>query len=83
MHIVRAAAWHHFADVRATISSADQYGRLTIFNIAHNKYRLIAAIHYNVGRVYARHVLTHKDYDLGRWKKDAFQKGTDHGQKPR
>ena len=33
-----------------------------------NKYRLIAAIHYNRRRVYIRHVLTHAEYDKGKWK---------------
>lgn len=36
---------------------------------AGNKYRLIAVIHYNTKRVYVRNILTHKEYDLGKWKK--------------
>ncbi|MEE8430448.1 MAG: type II toxin-antitoxin system HigB family toxin [Candidatus Desulfatibia sp.] len=34
-----------------------------------NKARLIAAIHYNTNRVYIRHILTHKEYDRGTWRK--------------
>ncbi|WP_435550131.1 type II toxin-antitoxin system HigB family toxin [Desulfobacterium sp. N47] len=30
---------------------------------------LIAAIHYNTRRIYIRHVLTHKEYDRGYWRK--------------
>ena len=48
---------------------ADQVGKKTVFNIGGNKYRLIAAIHYNRGRVYIRAILTHRDYDRGIWKK--------------
>jgi len=48
---------------------ADQVGRCTVFNIGGNNYRLIAAIHYNTGVVYIRHVLTHAEYDRGAWKK--------------
>jgi mRNA-degrading endonuclease HigB of HigAB toxin-antitoxin module len=33
-----------------------------------NKVRLIAAIHYNRRKVYVRAVLTHAEYDEGRWK---------------
>jgi hypothetical protein len=36
---------------------------LVVFNIGGSKYRLIAAVHYNRGKVYIRHVLTHTEYD--------------------
>ncbi len=29
---------------------------------------LIAAIHFNRGKIYIRDVLTHEDYDEGAWK---------------
>lgn len=32
------------------------------------KLRLIAAIHFNAGRVFVRAVLTHRKYDKGDWK---------------
>ena len=49
---------------------ADQVGKFTVFNIGGNKYRLIAVIHYNRGKVFVRHVLTHAEYDEGNWKED-------------
>ncbi len=64
----KAAYWQSFADVRAVYAKADQVGNLTVFNIGGNKYRLIAAIHYNRAKVYVRHVLTHAEYDRGQWK---------------
>jgi mRNA interferase HigB len=67
---VSDAVWESFADVRAVYAQADQVGRFTVFNIGGNKYRLIAAIHYNRGKVFVRHVLTHKDYDKGEWRED-------------
>ena len=57
-----------FAEIRSVFSSADQVGKLTVFNIGGNKVRLIAAIHYNRGKVYIRAVLTHKEYDEDKWK---------------
>jgi len=36
-----------FAELRAMFPSADQVGKLTVFNIGGNKVRLVAAIHYN------------------------------------
>ena len=40
-----------------------------VFNIGGNKYRLVASVHFNRGKVYIRHVLTHAEYDRGGWKK--------------
>jgi mRNA interferase HigB len=37
-----------------------------VFNIGGNKYRLVAAIHFNAQRLFVRHVWTHQEYD--RWK---------------
>jgi mRNA interferase HigB len=48
--------------------SADQVGKLTVFNIGGNKVRLMAAIHYNRKKIYIRAVLTHSEYDQGKWK---------------
>jgi mRNA interferase HigB len=42
--------------------------RLTVFNIGGNKFRLIAAIHYNRKKLYIRHILTHADYDRNTWR---------------
>lgn len=66
--IVQHAQWHSFADIRKVYASADQVGRFIVFNIGGNKYRLIAAIHFNRGKVYVRHILTHREYDDGAWK---------------
>lgn len=57
------------AQLHQFFPSADLVGKLTVFNIGGNKVRLITAIHYNRGKIYIRHVLTHKEYDLGKWKK--------------
>jgi mRNA interferase HigB len=65
---VAAAEWQSFADLRMTYANADQVDRFTVFNIGGNKYRLISVIHYDRGKVFVRHVLTHKEYDLGKWK---------------
>jgi mRNA interferase HigB len=67
----RAADWQSFDDVKSAFGKrADRYKKFVIFDIGGNKYRLIAAIHYNRGVVYVRHVLTHAEYDRGKWKDD-------------
>lgn len=40
-----------------------------VFNIAGNKYRLIASLHFNRGKAYVRHILTHEEYNQESWKK--------------
>ncbi len=59
----------NFAQLRETFPHADQVGKFTVFNIGGNKVRLIAAVHYNRNKIYIRHVLTHQEYDVGKWKK--------------
>jgi mRNA interferase HigB len=41
---------------------------VVVFNIAHNRYRLIAAAHYNTRIVYTLLILTHKEYARNAWK---------------
>ncbi len=58
----------NFAELRKMFPHADQVGGLTVFNVDGNKARLVAAIHYNRRKVYIRAVLTHAEYDAGKWK---------------
>jgi mRNA interferase HigB len=69
----REAEWANLQDVRRVYRHADTVtvgsGRtVTVFNICGNKYRLIAAIHYNRKRIYALRLLTHAEYSKGFWK---------------
>lgn len=66
--IAKRASWRSLADVRKTLASADVVEKWTVFNIKGNRYRLITEINYRFQRVYVRHVLTHAEYDRGKWK---------------
>ncbi|MEO0927881.1 MAG: type II toxin-antitoxin system HigB family toxin [Cyanobacteria bacterium J06643_13] len=66
--IVEKNNFNSFAQLRATFPSADLVGKLTVFNIGGNKYRLIADIHFNRHKVYIRQTLTHTEYNRGNWK---------------
>jgi mRNA interferase HigB len=66
--IMKAGSFTTFAELRTVFPSADQVGKLTVFNIGGNTARLIAAVHYNRQRIYIRAVLTHEEYDEGKWK---------------
>jgi mRNA interferase HigB len=57
------------ADMRVPFPSADQVGSCLIFDVCHNKYRLIVRPSRNWKRLFVRHVLIHRDYDKGHWKK--------------
>ena len=60
--------WGNFPAVRRTRKDADQVGDCVVFNIAHNEARLISYISYEMGTVAVLAVLTHQEYDQGRWK---------------
>jgi mRNA interferase HigB len=67
------ADWGNLQDVRKTYPHADGVRlasglEVTVFNIGGNKYRLIARIIFEYRRVYIKVVLTHAEYDKGRWK---------------
>jgi mRNA interferase HigB len=62
------AEWANFAALKADCPGADQVGHLTVIDIGGNKYRLIIEVFYQDRVVLVRHVLTHKEYDKGRWK---------------
>lgn len=61
--------FRNFAELRAAFPSADRVAHWIVFNLGGDKYRLIASIHFNRGKVYIRHVLTHREYDQEGWKR--------------
>lgn len=66
--IIRKSRFPNIARLRQVFPQADQVGKFTVFNIGGNKVRLIAALHYNRNKIYIRHVLTHEEYNAGKWK---------------
>lgn len=67
---MRKHNFESFIDLKYLFPSVDRVENKTVFNISGNKYRLIAAIHYNRRKVYIRAILTHPQYDRGQWKKE-------------
>ncbi|ODS30847.1 MAG: hypothetical protein SCARUB_04032 [Candidatus Scalindua rubra] len=66
--IVKLNDFDSFSNLQKMFPHADQVGRLTVFNIGGNKFRLITYIVYDKKRIYIRNILTHKEYDKGKWK---------------
>ena len=68
--VAKKALWNDVHEARADFPHADPVGKFTVFNIKKNEYRLITVVHYNRFKVYVRAVLTHEEYDKGKWKDD-------------
>ena len=68
--IAKKATWKDFSGVRQTFPSADIYRDCVIFDIGGNKFCLVVKIRYRIGRIYVRHIMTHVEYDRGKWKDD-------------
>lgn len=64
--------WRCLADARLAFPHADPYKECTIFNIGGNKYRLITKIYNEDQIVLIRFILTHPEYDRGKWKDDCY-----------
>jgi mRNA interferase HigB len=66
------AKWKSLQEVRRVYPHADGAAgtdeTLTVFNIGGNKYRLVARIRYDYQLINVRAVLTHQEYDAGKWK---------------
>lgn len=71
--LVQHGHFRNLTELKQTFNSVDMVpvkGRdLYVFNIGGNKYRLIVAIHFNTQRLFARYVLTHSEYNSGKWEK--------------
>jgi len=66
--VVRSTTWKTPAEMKQVYPAADLVGRRTVFNIAGNKYRLVARVNYRTQRVFVLFLLTHAEYDRGSWK---------------
>jgi mRNA interferase HigB len=69
----RDTRWRHIHDIKRLFPSADGFNLecgvpVVVFNIGGNKYRLVARVLYEFQRVYIKAVLTHQEYDVGKWK---------------
>ena len=68
--VCKKTDFENFSHVKRSLPGVDKVEKFTVFNVAGNKYRLIVVIHYDRRKIFIRHVLTHKEYDLGHWKRE-------------
>ncbi len=73
LKLVLQGHFQNLAELKQTFPSVDMVPvndrDFYVFNIGGNKYRLIAAIHFKSKILFVRHILTHSEYDSGKWKK--------------
>ena len=73
--VVTAVRWDSFAALRRTFPAADLVTvrsgkKVVVFNIGGNEFRLLTAVHFNTGMVFALRFLTHAEYSKDQWKNE-------------
>lgn len=48
-HTAKHAEWETFAEVRATYKSADSVNQFVVFDVGHNRFRIITVINMSPG----------------------------------
>jgi mRNA interferase HigB len=80
--IAASARWRTLVEIRQSFQDADSVDEFVVFNVRHNRYRLITIVHYSPerngrlteGHLYIRSFLTHKDYNnKANWNKGVWQ----------
>ena len=64
--IIETGSFGTYADLKSSFHAVDKVSVYYIFNIGGNKFRLVAAIHFDKQNLFIRHVFTHQEYD--EWK---------------
>jgi mRNA interferase HigB len=74
IRITSAARWTSPAAVKQQFGARVDYVKVAsgntvaVFDIANNKYRMVAAVHYDYPRVFVLRIFTHSEYDENKWK---------------
>ncbi|TAM33524.1 MAG: type II toxin-antitoxin system HigB family toxin [Burkholderiaceae bacterium] len=66
--LIESNDFQGFNELRKTFRALDIYGDKYIFDIRGDHYRIITGISFIQQICYIKHVLTHAEYDKGKWK---------------
>lgn len=66
--ILSTSDFHNADELRACFPQVDYVKPFFVFNVG-RAYRVVVMIHFNRQKVYLRHILTHREYDRGKWKR--------------
>jgi mRNA interferase HigB len=61
--LAKAMSPTDFTALKKTFPAADKVKHYVIFDVGGNKIRLVATVHFNMQRLYVRHVMDHDEYD--------------------
>jgi mRNA interferase HigB len=67
-YTAKNADWSELAEVRAQFPDADFVNGLPVFNIRHNRFRLIVLPVFSRRKLYIKALLNHKEYTRKDWK---------------
>ena len=70
LRVSKTAGWRNSADLKQTWSNFEKVGICYVFDIMHNRCRLIAHIDFTYQLVFVRRILSHAEYDKDAWKND-------------
>jgi mRNA interferase HigB len=70
LQAVEGAAWKKWADVTQTYVKASKAGLCVVFDVQGGSFRIITRIDYEFQVLSVLHVLTHQQYDQGKWKNE-------------
>ena len=68
LQAVEGTAWKKWADVKQTYAKASKAGLCVVFDVQGGSFRVITRVDYDFQVVSILHVLTHQQYDQGKWK---------------
>lgn len=66
----KAVAWQSWSEVKSEFGTVSKLGNCIVFNIGGNKYRLVTRVLFRSQKVFVLKVMTHKEYDLDKWKEE-------------
>ncbi len=73
--VVRPVRWGSFAELRRTFPFSDwvtvkSRRKVAVFNVGANDFRLVCAVHFNTGMVFALRFMSHAEYSKDTWKNE-------------
>lgn len=66
--VIESSDFRGFNDLKKSFRAVDILDDKTIFDIRGKHYRIITGISFTQQICYIKHVLTHAEYDRGKWK---------------
>jgi mRNA interferase HigB len=66
--VIEKNDFDNWSTLKNAFNTVDKVGDLVVFDVGGNKYRIIAFIRFTRQIVYIKAVLTHSEYDKGKWK---------------